>query len=56
MKLFIKIAYSILAVVTAITLSISFFMKDANPISQLSLLIEAIGFGWVSGMMIGSDI
>lgn len=54
MKLF-KWAYGALAIVSATCLVISFF-QDVNPITQITLLIQSVGFGWVCGFAIGGDM
>ena len=55
MKL-LKWAYGALAIVAATCLAISFFMQDINPITQISLLLQSVGFGWICGFAIGSDM
>ena len=54
MKLF-KWAYGALALVAASCLVISFFMQDVKPLTQITLLIQSVGFGWICGFAIGSD-
>lgn len=55
MKLF-KWGYGTLALVTTIVLIISFFIQDVNPLTQISLLIQSVGFGWLCGFAIGADM
>lgn len=55
MKLF-KWAYGILAIVTTICLVVSFFVPSVNPFTQISLLIQAVGFGWICGCATGIDM
>ena len=55
MKLF-KWAYGALTLITSIVLAVSFFMPDINPITQITLLIQSVGFGFVCGLAIGSDM
>jgi hypothetical protein len=55
MKL-LKWGYGTLALVAAITLIASFFMQDVEPIAQIALLIQSVGFGWICGLAIGTDM
>lgn len=55
MKL-LKWAYGALALVTFATLIVSFFVQDVNPIGQITLLIQSVGFGWICGFAIGGDM
>lgn len=55
MKLF-KWGYGALALVATIVLIISFFMQDVKPLTQISLLIQSVGFWWICGFAIGADI
>ena len=55
MKLF-KWAYGALALVAVIFLIISFFMQDTTPITQITLLIQSVGFGWICGLATGLDM
>ena len=54
MKLF-KWAYGAIALAAATCLVISFF-QDVNPITQIALLIQSVGFGWICGFAIGGDM
>lgn len=47
--------YGALALVAAIFLSASFFMQDVRPLTQIALLIQSVGYGWVCGLGIGSN-
>lgn len=55
MKLF-KWAFGALSLVAATVLTITFFMQDINPISQITLLIQSVGFGWLCGFATGGDV
>ena len=55
MKLF-KWAYGAIALVATTFLIMSFFMQNATLGNQISLLIQSVGFGWVSGFAAGSDM
>jgi hypothetical protein len=55
MKLF-KWGYGALALVAAIALIASFFIQDVTPITQITLLIQSVGFGWICGAAIGTDM
>ena len=55
MKLF-KWAYAAIALVATTVLTISFFMQDVSPINQITLLIQSVGFGFVCGLVIGSEM
>ena len=55
MKLF-EWAYGALALITTVFLIISFFMPDVNPLTQISLLIQSVGFGWTCGFAIGGGV
>lgn len=55
MKLF-KWAYGALSIAAAIVLIVSFFVPGAKPLTQITLLIQAVGFGWICGFSIGSDM
>lgn len=54
MKL-LKWGYGALALISAICLVVSFF-KDVNPIAQITLLIQSVGFGLICGFAIGGDM
>ena len=45
--------YFALALIAAVPLGVSFFVNDVNPISQLALLIQGVGYGFVSGLALG---
>ena len=55
MKLF-KWAYGALALVASIALIISFFIPDTTPGAQITLLINSVGYGFVSGIYVGKDL
>ena len=50
-----KWIYGILAAVTTITLLGSFFAHDVNPINQVILLVQSVGFSWICGAYSGAD-
>ena len=52
----LKICYGALAIVAATVLAVSLFMQDVKPLTQLSLLIQSVGFGWMCGFTIGADM
>ena len=54
MKIF-KWAYGALALVASVCLVVSFF-TDVNQITQITLLIQSVGFGWICGFAIGGDL
>ena len=49
---FAKWTYFVLAILDALGVGISFFV-ECNHITQISLLIQAVGFGFVSGVYFG---
>lgn len=51
-----KWSYGILSALSAATLLISFFMNDVNPIGQITLLIQSVGFAWISGAAFSADM
>ena len=51
-----KWAYGALAIAAATALIVSFFIPDAKPLTQITLLIQSVGFGFISGMAIGADM
>lgn len=55
MKLF-KWAYGALAIAAAIVLIVSFCVPGTKPLTQITLLIQAVGFGWICGFAIGTDV
>ena len=55
MKL-LKWGYGALSIVAAVTLAISFFVQDVNPIAQITLLLQSVGFGWLCGFAIGAEM
>ena len=55
MKLF-KWAYGALAIVATIFLIVSFFVPGTTPLTQITLLIQAVGYGWICGFAIGTDM
>ena len=55
MKLF-KWAYGVLALIASSVLIASFFLLGINPITQITLLIQSIGFGWICGFATGGDM
>ena len=54
MKIY-KWAYGILSAVSTITLIVSFFIPEAQPLTQIAFLIQAVGFGWVCGFAVSTD-
>lgn len=48
----IKWAYLALSVVALIAAGVSLFV-EASPLTQISLLVQAVGYGFVSGMYFG---
>lgn len=54
MKLF-KWAFGALAITTTIVLIVSFFVPGIQPLTQISLLIQSVGYGWICGFAIGAD-
>ena len=55
MKLF-KWGYGAFAIAAATCLAISFFVQEVNPTTQITLLLQSVGFGWICGFAIGSDM
>lgn len=55
MKLF-KWGYGALAIAATIVLIVSFFIQDVKPLTQITLLIQSVGFGWLCGFAIGADM
>ena len=55
MKLF-KWGYGTLAIVATIVLIVSFFIQHIKPLTQITLLIQSVGFGWICGFAIGTDM
>lgn len=55
MKLF-KWAYGALAFVAAAALVASFFVQDVKPITQITLLIQSVGFAWICGAAVGAEM
>ena len=53
---FMKWAYGALAIAAATALIVSFFVPGTKPLTQITLLIQAVGFGFISGLAIGSDM
>ena len=51
-----KWAYGALAVIASSVLIASFFMADVKPIAQLTLLVQSLGFGFISGMCVGAEL
>lgn len=51
----LKWCYCALAVTSATVLAISFFMQDIDPVAQITLLIQSIGFMWAFGVAVGAD-
>ena len=45
--------YLALALISATALGLGLLVIDANPFSQLALLIQGVGFAFVSGMILG---
>ncbi len=56
MKKLFKWAYGALAIISAVTLVVTFFVQDVNPIGQVTLLVQSVGFGWICGCYFGSDM
>lgn len=55
MKL-LKWGYGAISIVAAIALAASFFMQDINKITQITLLLQSVGFGWICGFATGGDM
>ena len=55
MKLF-KWTYGALALIATVFLIISFFMPDVKPLTQITLLIESVGFAWICGAYVSADM
>lgn len=55
MKIF-KWGFGVLALVGAVVLAITFFMQDISPVNQIGLLMQSVGFGWLSGFATGEDL
>lgn len=53
---FFKWAYGVFALTGVFFLTISFFMQDVKPLTQISLLIQSVGYGWICGFAIGEDM
>jgi hypothetical protein len=51
-----KWGYCALSIISAICLIVSFFIPDTTPITQISLLLQSVGFGWVCGYAMGADV
>lgn len=51
-----KWAYGALSAVTTITLIVSFFVQEIRPISQIVLLVQSVGFAWICGACVGTDV
>jgi hypothetical protein len=51
-----KWSYGALSVLAAATLLISFFIHDVNPIGQITLLIQSVGFAWICGAAFSADM
>ena len=47
---FVKWAYLVLAIITMIALGVSFFV-ECEPLTQVLLLIQSVGYGFISGML-----
>lgn len=55
MKLF-KYAYGALSIIATIVLLVSFFLPDVTPVTQITLTLQAVGFGFICGMGTGADM
>ncbi len=53
---FFKWFYGLLAIVTTITLTASFFTPDINHAVQIFLLLQTVAWGWICGFAIGRDM
>ena len=56
MTTFMKWAYGALAIAAAIVLIVSFCVPGTKPLPQITLLIQAVGFGFISGLATGTDM
>ena len=54
MKLF-KWGYGALSIAATICLIVSLFLPDVKPITQLTFVLQSVGFGWLCGFAIGAD-
>lgn len=45
----LKWGYTLLAAMASITLAISLFVPEVSPINQMTLLMQSVCFGWLSG-------
>ena len=52
-KKFAWIAYMVLSLISAVTVGFSLFFDGMNVFTQLSLLIQGVGFAFVSGAYFG---
>lgn len=52
----LKWGYGALSIIATIFLIVSFFIPDTTPITQITLLLQAVGFGWVCGFAMGTDV
>ena len=55
MKLF-KWGFAALSLAATICLAISFFMQDVKPITQITLLIQSVGYCFISAFAIGAEM
>ena len=49
-----KWVYGVLSIIATVCLIVSFF-QEVKAMTQISLLIQAVGFAFVSGFGVGSD-
>lgn len=52
----LKWGYGALALTASICLVVSFFAQEVNPVTQITLLLQSVGYGFVCGLAIGSDM
>jgi hypothetical protein len=55
MKLF-KWAYGALSIISTIALIASLFIPDINPLIQITLVLQSVGFGWICGVSVGGEL
>ena len=53
---FIKYIFGALSLVASVALISSFFMTDIKPITQITFVIQSVGYGFVSGFGFGADL
>ena len=51
-----KWVYGALSIISAICLIVSFFIPGTTPITQITFVLQSVGFGWVCGYAMGADV